>query len=92
LTLGGQTWIQWRRVATKRQAPGRKQDGERKKKKRRKLDAVRKDESMRIRVSMAEKELLERAAAVLGLGVSAFVLSSAMERARMLVQPGGEGQ
>jgi uncharacterized protein (DUF1778 family) len=44
--------------------------------------AVRKEESMRIRVSSEDKEILERAAGRLGLGVSAFVLSSAMEKAR----------
>lgn len=49
---------------------------------------VRKEESMRIRVSGPDKELLERAAAVLGLGVSGFVLSAAMERARKLLEQG----
>jgi len=43
---------------------------------------------MRIRVSGPDKELLERAAAVLGLGVSGFVLSAAMERARKLLEQG----
>jgi uncharacterized protein (DUF1778 family) len=43
---------------------------------------VRKEESMRIRVSKADKEVLERAAARVGLGVSAFVLSAALEKAR----------
>jgi uncharacterized protein (DUF1778 family) len=43
---------------------------------------VRKDESMRIRVSMSDKGVLEEAAARVGLGVSAFVLSAALEKAR----------
>ena len=43
---------------------------------------VRKEESMRIRLSKPDKELLEKAAVRLGLGVSAFVLSSALEKAR----------
>ena len=43
---------------------------------------VRKEESMRIRVSRPDKEVLEAAAARVGLGVSAFVLSAALEKAR----------
>ena len=43
---------------------------------------VRKEESMRIRISQPDKELLERAAARVGLGVSAYVLSAALEKAR----------
>ncbi len=41
-----------------------------------------KGESMRIRVSKADKDVLEQAATRVGLGVSAFVLSAAMEKAR----------
>jgi uncharacterized protein (DUF1778 family) len=47
---------------------------------------VRKEESMRIRVATADKEILEKAATRLGLGVSAFVLSAAMERARVTLR------
>ena len=43
---------------------------------------VHKEESMRIRVSKSDKEVLELAAARVGLGVSAFVLSAALEKAR----------
>ena len=43
---------------------------------------VRKEESLRVRIAKPDKELLERAAARVGLGVSAFVLSAALEKAR----------
>ena len=48
----------------------------------RKDAALVKDESMRIRVSASDKKVLEEAATRVGLGVSAFVLSAALERAR----------
>lgn len=49
---------------------------------RRKPKMLRKAESMRIRISTADKELLDRAAARVGLGLSGFVLSAALEKAR----------
>jgi uncharacterized protein (DUF1778 family) len=44
---------------------------------------VRKTESMRIRISRADKALLERAAAHFALGLSGFILSAAVEKARV---------
>jgi uncharacterized protein (DUF1778 family) len=44
---------------------------------------VRKNESLRIRVSSSDKDVLEQASRRLGLGVSAYVLSAALEKARM---------
>ena len=43
---------------------------------------VRKEDWVRIRVSLADKGLLQQAASRVGLGVSAFMLSAALEKAR----------
>ena len=41
-----------------------------------------KEESMRIRISKPDKELLEAAAQRLGVGISAYVLAAALGKAR----------
>jgi uncharacterized protein (DUF1778 family) len=46
---------------------------------------VRKSESLRIRVTSSDKDLLERASRRVGLGVSAFVLSASLEKARVML-------
>jgi uncharacterized protein (DUF1778 family) len=48
----------------------------------RKDTALVKSAYVRIRVSKADKDLLEQAATRVGLGVSAFMLSASMEKAR----------
>jgi len=62
-------------MATKKTAATAKPEPKRRK-------TVRKSESMRIRVSSSDKDVLEQASRRLGLGVSAFVLSAALEKAR----------
>jgi hypothetical protein len=73
-------WIHWIAVVSpKKRAPKPKTESKTEPDRRKE---VRKEESMRIRVSKPDKDVLERAAARVGLGVSAFVLSAALERAR----------
>ncbi len=49
---------------------------------RRKDAELRKDESMRIRISQNDKGILEKAAARVGQSVSAYVIYAALEKAR----------
>ena len=57
------------------------------KKQRRKSDAQRKEESIRIRVTEAQKRTLTRAATKAGLGVSSWLLSVGLQAAAK--GPGG---
>jgi uncharacterized protein (DUF1778 family) len=68
-------------MAQKRRAPRPKTESKIEASRRKDAELI-KGESMRIRVSTADKSVLEQAAARLAQSVSAFVLAAAMEKAR----------